>query len=161
MDNLTKEQRTKNMRAIRSKDSVTELKLRRALWARGYRYRKNHTAVYGKPDIVFLKQKVAIFCDGDFWHGYNWEERKHAIKSNLKYWHKKIERNMQRDEEVNQELSLQGWTVIRLWEREIKKNLEGCLQVIEKALQVKEFSSNPTGKVSPYQDCKLDDDLQG
>lgn len=94
MDRLTKEQRRKNMQAVRNKDSKIEIALRSALWSKGYRYRKNYTKLEGKPDIVIPKYKLAIFCDSEFWHGYNWDTRKHDIKSNKDFWIKKIEGNI-------------------------------------------------------------------
>ena len=89
MDRLTREQRHKNMQAVKNKDSKIELMLRTALWNKGYRYRKNYAKLEGKPDIVLSKYKVAIFCDSEFWHGYNWKVRKYDIKSNKEFWIKK------------------------------------------------------------------------
>lgn len=130
MDDLTPVQRHKNMQAIKSKDTSIELVLRKALWQQGLRYRKNYKELIGKPDIVLTKYRIAIFCDSDYWHGYDWENRKHRIKSNLDYWIPKIERNMKRDKEVTAELESLGWTVIRLWEWQIKKHLAECVQQI-------------------------------
>lgn len=138
MDNLTKEQRLKNMQSIRSKDTKIEIKLRQALWKKGYRYRKNYNKLIGKPDIVFIKQKVAIFCDSEFWHGYDWENRKKRIKSNREYWIKKIEMNLMRDRRVNQQLHDMDWTVIRFWGKEIEQNLDHCLKYIEEILTLKQ-----------------------
>lgn len=135
MDNLTKDQRHKNMQAIRSKDTRIEIKLRKALWRRGYRYRKNYSSLPGKPDIVFVKQKVAIFCDSEFWHGFDWDNRKGKIKSNRDYWIKKIERNIERDKYINQQLESQGWKVMRFWGKEIEKNLDWCILCIEYELR--------------------------
>ena len=101
MDRLTKEQRHKNMQAVKNKDSQIEIMLRSALWNKGYRYRKNYTKLEGKPDIVLSKYKTVIFCDSEFWHGYNWEVRKNDIKSNKDFWIKKIEGNIKRDKTVN------------------------------------------------------------
>lgn len=134
MDDLTPEQRKKAMRAIKSKDTGIETILRKALWHKGFRYRKNDESIIGKPDIVFIKQKVAVFCDSEFWHGYDWEASKHRIATNSDYWLKKIERNIKRDIKVNQTLQNEGWIVLRFWGRRIKKDLEGCLKVIEEAL---------------------------
>ena len=94
MDDLTPEQRKKNMQAIRSKDTTIELALRKALWKKGIRYRKNYKGLIGKPDIVITKYRIVVFCDSDFWHGYDWDNRKSRIKSNQEYWIPKIERNM-------------------------------------------------------------------
>lgn len=136
MDRLTKEQRRKNMQAVRNKDSKIEIALRSALWSKGYRYRKNYTKLEGKPDIVIPKYKLAIFCDSEFWHGYNWDIRKHDIKSNKDFWIKKIEGNIKRDEYVNKILQDQGWKVIRLWGKDIQKNMNECLLKIEKEIGV-------------------------
>ena len=134
MDKHTPEQRRKNMQAVKSKDSQIELLLRQELWSRGLRYRKNVNRIYGKPDIVFIGKKVAVFCDSEFWHGYNWEERKKDFKSHQEFWIPKIERNMERDAEVTARLESEGWTVIRFWGNEIKKNTAQCADIIEKAV---------------------------
>lgn len=122
MDNHTVEQRRRNMQAVKNKDSKIEIALRKELWSRGLRYQKNVTSIFGKPDLVFKGKKVAVFCDSEFWHGYNWEERKKDFKSHQEFWIPKIERNMERDKEVTEELQKQGWTVLRFWGKEIKKN---------------------------------------
>lgn len=137
MDDLTPEQRKKNMRAIRSKDTTIELALRKALWQRGIRYRKNYKGLIGKPDIVITKYRIAVFCDSDFWHGYDWEKRKARIKSNQNYWIPKIERNMKRDREVTAALVEQGWIVLRFWEHTIRKELEECVDDIQEAVDVR------------------------
>ena len=137
MDKHTPEQRRKNMQAVKSKASQIELLLRKELWARGLRYRKNVNRIYGKPDIVFIGKKVAVFCDSEFWHGYNWEERKKDFKSHQEFWIPKIERNMERDAEVTARLESEGWTVIRFWGNEIKKNTAQCADIIEKAVHSK------------------------
>lgn len=133
--NKTKEQISYNMRMVRNKDSAIELLLRNALWAKGYRYRKNVKSVYGHPDIAFIGKKIAIFCDSEFWHGYDWEKRKADFKTNQSFWIPKIERNMARDKEVNEKLGSDGWMVIRFWGNEIKKNLQNCIAIIEKAVE--------------------------
>lgn len=130
----TKEQISYNMRQVKNKDSEIELMLRKELWSRGLRYRKNVTKIVGKPDIVFLGKKVAVFCDSEFWHGFNWEERKKDFKSNQEFWIPKIERNIQRDIEVNKQLTEEGWIVLRFWGRDIKKNCSECVDKIEKVL---------------------------
>lgn len=137
MDDLTPEQRKKNMRAIRSKDTTIELVLRKALWQRGIRYRKNYKGLLGKPDIVITKYRIAVFCDSDFWHGYDWENRKARIKSNQDYWIPKIERNMKRDREVTATLVEQGWIVLRFWEHTIRKELEECVEDIQEAVEIR------------------------
>lgn len=131
----TKEQISFNMKQVKNKDSKIELALRKELWSRGLRYQKNVTSIFGKPDLVFKGKKVAVFCDSEFWHGYNWEERKKDFKSHQEFWIPKIERNMQRDIEVTEELQRQGWKVLRFWGKEIKKNAGGCADIIEKAVR--------------------------
>lgn len=131
----TKEQISFNMKQVKNKDSKIEIALRKELWSRGLRYQKNVTSIFGKPDLIFKGKKVAVFCDSEFWHGYNWEERKKDFKSHQEFWIPKIERNMERDKEVTEELQKQGWTVLRFWGKEIKKNAGGCADIIEKAVR--------------------------
>ena len=137
MDKHTPEQRRRNMQAVKNKDSQIELLLRQELWSRGLRYRKNVNRIYGKPDIVFIGKKIAIFCDSEFWHGYNWEERKKDFKSHQEFWIPKIERNMDRDAEVTAKLESEGWTVIRFWGNEIKKDTTQCANIIESVFKEK------------------------
>lgn len=132
MDNHTKEQRHKNMQAVKDKDSQIEIMLRKELWQRGLRYQKNSKKVFGKPDIVFLSKKLAVFCDSEFWHGYDWENKKNDIKSHREFWISKIERNMERDHEVTAKLEAEGWTVLRFWGKEIKKKVSVCADIIQK-----------------------------
>lgn len=134
MDNHTPEQRRKNMQAVKNKDSKIELMLRRELWSRGLRYQKNSSKVFGKPDIVFFGKKVAVFCDSEFWHGYDWENKKNEIKSRKEFWIPKIERNIQRNIEVNKKLKSEGWIVLRFWGNEIKKDLNKCADIIERTI---------------------------
>lgn len=135
MDNHTVEQRHKNMKAIKSTDSQIELVLRKALWKRGLRYRKNVKSIFGKPDIAFIGKRVAVFCDSEFWHGFQWEIKKNEIHTRQAFWIDKIERNMKRDVEVNTKLKEQGWVVLRFWGKEIMKETERCCDIIEKALE--------------------------
>lgn len=136
MDNLTREQRRKNMKNIKGKDTTIEITFRKALWHKGYRYRKNYKDLPGKPDIVLTKEKIAIFCDGEFFHGKDWEILKPRLEksNNSEYWQKKIERNIQRDDEVNKELLFLGWTVIRFWGKDILKKTDECIRVIEETI---------------------------
>ena len=136
MDNMTKEQRSKCMSHIRSKDTGIEVALRKALWQKGYRYRKNVKSLPGTPDIVLTRQRIAIFCDSEFWHGKDWEVLKpRLLKSkNPEYWVRKIERNRERDGEVEKKLLFMDWTVIRFWGREILKDTDQCIRVIEEAV---------------------------
>ena len=138
MDNLTPEQRRKNMRAIKNKDTKAECILRKKLWSMGYRYRKNYTKLIGKPDIVFTKYKIAVFCDVEFWHGKNYSEDVGRIDTNKEYWKQKIRRNIERDKEVNLKLESDGWTVLRFWEKEILKETDLCIEEIQKSIAEKE-----------------------
>lgn len=142
MDKLSKEQRRKNMQAVKNKDSKIETLLSKALWAKGYRYRKNDKTVFGKPDLTFKKLKIAIFVDGEFWHGKDWETRKNDHKSNQVFWHKKIERNILRDKEVNERLLKEKWKVLRFWGKEIEKNLQYCLTKIEETINETKRENN-------------------
>ncbi len=136
MDVLTKEQRKKNMKGIRSKDTKIEILLRKALYARGIRYRKNFTELPGKPDIVLTKHRIAIFCDGEFFHGKDWEVLKQKLEksNNSKFWINKISKNRERDDRVNKELFFLGWKVIRFWGKDIKEHTDDCVQVIEETI---------------------------
>ena len=118
------------------KDTTIEITFRKALWHKGYRYRKNYKDLPGKPDIVLTKEKIAIFCDGEFFHGKDWEILKPRLakSNNGEYWQKKIERNIQRDDEVNKELLFLGWTVIRFWGKDILKKTDECIRVIEETI---------------------------
>lgn len=130
----TKEQISFNMRQVKNKDSEIEITLRKELWRRGLRYRKNVRTITGKPDIVFKGKKVAVFCDSEFWHGYDWEHRNLEIKSRREFWVPKIERNIKRDREVSEKLEADGWIVLRFWGRQIKKDTAGCADIIERTL---------------------------
>lgn len=141
MDVLTKEQRRKNMQHIRSKDTKIEILLRKALRKKGYRYRKNYKGLPGKPDIVLTKYKIAIFCDGEFFHGKDWEVLKPRLEkgNNSEFWIKKISRNRDRDDTINKELLFLGWTVIRFWGSDIKKNVDECVRVVEETIFDQKF----------------------
>ena len=129
----TKEQISRNMKSNKGKDTNPELLLRKELWRRGLRYRKNYKELYGKPDIVFLGARIAVFVDGKMWHGYDWEHQTDDFKSRRDYWIPKIERNIEHDYEVTQELISLDWLVMRFWDFEIKKNLQECADKIERA----------------------------
>jgi DNA mismatch endonuclease (patch repair protein) len=122
------------MRAIRSEDTKIEIILRKELWNRGYRYRIHYKKLAGKPDIVFMKQKIAVFCDSEFFHGFNWDDQKKNIKSNRNYWIPKIESNIRKDRFVTELLEKDGWLVLRFWGKEIQKNLSKCADKIENAV---------------------------
>ena len=128
MDNLTQEQRRRNMRAIRSKDTSIEVMLRKELFRRGVRFRVHKTYCGVSCDISIAKYKLAVFCDGDFWHGKSYAA--HPSATNRKYWDEKIARNVERDLEQTMLLRDNGWTVLRFWESDIKKDKEKCVDEI-------------------------------
>jgi modification methylase hpaII len=142
MDKLTKEQRKRNMQANKSTGTKPEILLAKMLFARGYRYKKNDKDVFGHPDLTFKKIKLAIFVDGEFWHGKDWEKRKKDHKTNKDFWIKKIERNIERDKEVNEELKKQGWIILRFWSKEIEKSLLSCILKIENEIRVQTMNFN-------------------
>lgn len=146
MDDLTVEQRKKNMRKIKSKDTKPEVLLRKALWHKGYRYRKNYKNLPGKPDIVLTKYKICVFIDGEFFHGKNFESGYHSSKycslkeqimagDHADYWLHKIERNMERDREVDSELIATGWRVVRFWSKEAVNNTDKCVHSIQELIR--------------------------
>lgn len=124
------------MSRIRSKDTSIEVKLRKELWHKGYRYRKNYKKLPGSPDIALTKYQIAIFCDSEFFHGKDWEVLKARLEkgSNPEYWIKKIERNRDRDMENDKKLLFLGWTVIHFWGKDILQNTEECIRVIEETI---------------------------
>lgn len=121
------------MQSNRSKGTKIEVRLAKELWHRGLRYRKNDRTLPGTPDISFKGRRLAIFCDGEFWHGKDWEQAKYHIKSRRDYWWPKIERNRERDKEVDARLLEMGWTVLRFWEGDLNKNLCQCADKVETA----------------------------
>ena len=135
-----------NMRKIHSKDTSIELLLRKALWHKGYRYRKNYKALPGSPDIVLTKYKIAIFCDSEFFHGKDWEILKLRLEKgkNPDFWIKKIERNRNRDCENDKKLLFLGYTVLHFWGQDISKHTDECLQTIEEAIWDTKFSDTAT-----------------
>ncbi len=126
--------RSENMRRIKSKDTTIEILLRKELWRRGLRYRKNVKDVYGKPDIVFKGKKLAVFADSEFWHGKQLLEGKYIPKTNTEFWVNKITRTIERDKEVNKKLKSEGWIILRFWETDIRKKLLECADTIEQTL---------------------------
>ena len=135
-DVLTPAQRRKNMQHIKNRDTKIEVLLRKALWDKGYRYRKNYNKLPGKPDIAMTKYKIAIFCDSEFFHGKDWEVLKPRLEkgNNSKFWIGKISRNREHDYEVNKQLLFEGWTLIRFWGTDIKKHTDECVKVIEETI---------------------------
>lgn len=136
MDKLTPEQRHKNMSHIKNKDSKIECVLRKALWNKGYRYRKNYSKLPGKPDIVLPKYRIAIFCDSEFFHGKDFDQLKVQLSKsqNPDFWINKIQKNIEHDEDVNMILRSQNWTVIRFWGKDIIKMTDECVRVIEETI---------------------------
>ena len=127
----TPEQNSKMMKQIKNSGSKIETMLQKELWHRGLHYRKNLKTVTGKPDICFKGLKIAVFCDSEFWHGYDWENRKEDFKSHRDFWIPKIERNIQRDKEVTDQLESEGWTVLRFWGKDIEKDVCAVAEKIE------------------------------
>ena len=126
------------MSAIKSKNTEPEMLLRKALFAKGFRYRVNYKQLPGKPDIVFTKAKIAVFCDGDFWHGHNWAIRgldslEDELEGYTEFWKEKILRNIERDKRNTAILESEGWQVIRLWESQIRKETDCCVNIITEA----------------------------
>ncbi len=143
---------SKNMSKIRSQDTSIEVTLRKALWHKGYRYRKNYKALPGSPDIVLTKYKIAIFCDSEFFHGKDWETLKLRLEKgkNPDYWIKKIERNRNRDWENDKKLLFLGYSVIHFWGQDIIKHTDECLQSIEESIWDSKFS-DATVNASQYE----------
>lgn len=160
MDTLTPAQRRKAMQHVKSKDTSIELKLRKALWAKGIRYRKNYPMIPGKPDIVLTKYKIAIFCDSEFWHGKNWSSLKKQLQrgNNPNYWIKKIQRTIDRDTKNDILLRSQGWTVIRFWGKEIIDHTNDCVDLVEDAI-LSQIVHNRID-MQPAIDCS-DNELRG
>ena len=134
--------RSLNMSRIKSKNTSIEVALRKALWRAGIRYRKNYQKLPGSPDIAITKHQIAIFCDGEFWHGKDWDTKKPRIKSNREFWIEKIERNRRRDRQNEWELNCLGWVVLRFWGMEIKKDLIGCVKEIKCAILQREAEND-------------------
>ena len=128
----TTEERSMLMSKIRSKNTTPEVLFRKKLWGNGIRFSRKESNMPEKPDIILNKHKIAIFIDGEFWHGYRWEEKKKKLKANRGYWIPKIEKNILRDRQNNRKLKKAGWKVVRFWEHQIKKDAEKCLQKIKK-----------------------------
>lgn len=124
----------KRMSKVKLKSGKAEILLAKALWHQGYRYRKNDKRLPGSPDIAVLKHCIAIFVDGEFWHGKDWEIRKGRLKRNREYWIEKIEENMARDHRNDQLLMQAGWTPIHFWEKEVMKNLPTCVAEVEEKI---------------------------
>lgn len=137
---------TKTMRRVKGKDTSIEVILRKALWKKGFRYRKNCVKLPGKPDIVIPKYKIVIFCDSEFFHGKDWDKLKYRLQkgNNAEYWIEKIERNRRRDSENEKKLMFLGWRVVRFWGKDIAKDANECVRVVEEMI----FDMRTEGKQS-------------
>lgn len=135
----TTPKRSYNMSKIRNRNSKPELVLRKALWSKDIRFRLHDKSLPGTPDIVIKKYKLAIFVDGEFWHGFNWKNNKERIKSNRLFWIPKIERNMQKDIRVNKALRDMDYVVFRFWTQDILKNLPKVINQIELFLETRKL----------------------
>ena len=143
-DVMTPEQRSRTMSHIKGKDTSIEVTFRKALWHKGYRYRKNYKALPGTPDIAITKYKIAIFCDSEFFHGYNWEIKKQKLGQNRDYWINKIERNMARDRETDFKLIAMDWVPVHFWGQEIQKHIDECVEAVDDLifeLQISQFDA--------------------
>ena len=127
--------RSEIMARVKSADTGIEVPLRKILWSKGLRYRKNYRKVKGAPDIAFPGLKIAVFCDSEFWHGKYYKEDGSLPKGNREYWRKKFEKNIARDEEVTKTLENDGWLVLRFWEKEIRADTEGVAEKIIEAVK--------------------------
>ncbi|MFC1903732.1 very short patch repair endonuclease [Chloroflexota bacterium] len=134
---VTSEKRSKIMKLIKSSNTEPEIQMRKMLWRSGIRYRLYDETLPGKPDIVIKKHKIAVFIDGEFWHGFQWNRKKNKIKANRDYWIPKIERTIERDKKNNQLLEERGWTVVRYWTSEVQKNQQNCLEKITSLIKEK------------------------
>ncbi len=135
----TSKKRSAQMSKIRSRNSKPELILRKALWSKNIRFRLHDKSLPGTPDIVIKKYKLAIFVDGEFWHGFDWKKNKERIKSNRLFWIPKIERNMQKDIRVNKALRDLDYVVFRFWTQDILKNLPIVINQIELFLETRKL----------------------
>ena len=131
----TTKQRSSLMSKIRSNNTRPEVEFRKKLWSRGIRFCRNKTNLPGNPDVVIKKYKIALFVDGEFWHGYNWSEKKKTIKSNRAYWIPKIERNIARDKVSAKELRRGGWIVLRFWQNAVDRRIDQCILKVGKAIE--------------------------
>jgi len=124
----------KRMSKVHLKNGKAETVLAKRLWHEGYRYRRNYKNLPGSPDIALTKYRVAVFVDGEFWHGENWEERKAKLKHNREYWIEKIEENIARDKRVDNQLQVMGWISIHFWEKQVLQKPNECVQEIIKQI---------------------------
>jgi DNA mismatch endonuclease (patch repair protein) len=138
-DNLTPEQRSYCMSRIKGKDTGLEVQVRSALHMKGLRFRKHVKELPGKPDIVFHKARLAVFIDGDFWHGYRFPLWENKVSD---FWKTKISKNRERDRKNHRKLRVMGWTVIRIWQHQIKQDFNGCIEKIVEKLRTNKIGQN-------------------
>ena len=151
-DNHTPAVRSYNMSRIRCKNTKPEDVVRKYLFSQGLRYRKNDKRLPGSPDIAILKYHIAVFVDGEFWHGKDWEARKKRLKRNREYWIEKIEENMARDLRDDQLLMQAGWVPIHFWEKEVIKDLSTCVATIEEVILAQLIDSADTQEAVDYEE---------
>lgn len=125
---------SKRMSNVKLKNGKAESAIAKKLWHKGYRYRLNWKKLPGSPDIAILKYRIAVFVDGEFWHGYDWENKKTKLNRNKEYWTEKIEENIARDKKVDQELCAMDWTPIHFWTKEVEKDIDGCVKSVEELI---------------------------
>ena len=133
----TDEMTSKRMANVSLKRGEVERMLSSRLWHSGLRFRVNYKKLPGSPDIAILKHRIAVFVDGEFWHGYDWEQRKPKLKRNRDYWIEKIEENIARDKRVDAQLVLAGWIPVHFWSKEVRTNMDACIEKIETLIQQK------------------------
>lgn len=133
----TDEATSRRMANVKLKGGSDEEAIAKALWQKGYRYWRNYKKLPGSPDIAIQKHHIAVFVDGEFWHGYDWENRKQKLHRNREYWIEKIEENIARDARVDCQLKEIGWTPIHFWSKEVKKDLQSCINSIEELISNK------------------------
>ena len=131
VDNLTRQQRSFCMSRIRGRDTKPERDLGCALRRQGLRFRKHESALPGRPDIVFVERRLAVFVDGEFWHGYRYPQWNHSLSG---FWRKKITGNRARDQRNFRKLRRRGWCVLRIWQRQIERDVAACVERIERRL---------------------------
>ncbi|CAM3111451.1 very short patch repair endonuclease (plasmid) [Limosilactobacillus mucosae] len=142
----TDQETRKRMSKVHVTEGKDEVVIRKILWDNGIHYRKNYKELPGKPDIAITKYKIAVFIDGEFWHGYDWENYRNHIKRNRDYWIPKIEHNMKHDQEVNAKLEEKGWTVLRFWSKKVLKNPEYYAELIMWHVRAKQNSQDTDDK---------------
>jgi len=125
---------SRRMSRVRLKRGKAETALAKALWHKGYRYRLNYKALPGSPDVAITRYKIAVFVDGEFWHGYDWARKREKLKADRDYWVEKIEENIARDARDEKRLAAMGWTALRFWEKDVKRDLDACVGAIEAAI---------------------------